>query len=247
MNRTTHTHNILLQCVFKTGTMLLLLCWSASVTLAAPLTARVYYPRGTVLIVSYGSQRQARHGDILYQGDSIETGDRSRVTLIFSDGHKVELSGFTKVSLGSLKLTWGRIVGWLSPWQQRPGSTFTAETPNAQALIQFSQPHFELRYNPGTQTSVLYAYVGTLYMRNRFTGEMRNVPEGYGAIVRPYGGIQIIEIRENVLQRTQRDPGDVTVSIPTIENTINPITSRPPRPEVTRSSGFTLNITQRSQ
>ncbi len=242
MNTTTHRKNLLLQSIFRTGTMLLLMCWGASVTLAASLTARVYYPSGTVLITSNGVQRQAQHGDILYQGNSIETGDRARVTLIFSDGHEVELSGFTKVSLGSLKLAWGRIVGWLSPWQQSPGSTFSAETPNAYTYIQFSQPHFELSYSQRTQTSVIKAYAGTTYVQKRSTGEMRNVPEGYSAIVRPSGGIHIMEIKENVLRRTQKPSQDVTIPIPIFDNTI-PDTSGMIIPRATRNTEFTLTIT----
>ncbi len=247
MNTRRQRIHILLQWVLITGGVLGVTGQGASITFAASQVAIATNPAGAVFVERNGFQQPALEGHPLYSGDSIETGVGARVTIIFWDGHRIDLLESTKVSLGSLRQVWGDIVGWLSPWQQGAGSTFFVETPNAYAFFPFSQPHFGMSYWTESETTVVNAYVGSVYVQNRRTGESRYVPEGYSTIITPYDTVYINEIRENALLRTLRDAVYATSSAPMTELIQYPRTSQPPRPGANRGSGFTLTIIPRSR
>jgi hypothetical protein len=121
-------------------------------------TATIRALKGTVLV---NGQPQGE-GTVLRAQDIIETQAGSSLVLELSDGSQLELGENTQVDIAELsqtatgarrsrvKLAWGWIRARLSPGHQKEGSSFDVETPNALAGVKFSDPWFEVSYDPVT-------------------------------------------------------------------------------------------------
>lgn len=71
----------------------------------------------------------------------------------------------------------------LSPAHQKKGSSFTVETPNALAEVEFSQPDVEVIYKPETRTTIIIGHTVAVTVMNLVTKEIKRMPKAHQAIV----------------------------------------------------------------
>ena len=174
--------------------LLLIMFISASlptISFAQQPTAAIRAMNGTVFI----SGRTASVGAVIGAGDTIQTQAGAGVTLALSDGSTVRLGENTEVALSALtqsadgaRTSWlslarGRLRALLSPKHQAAGSTFTVGTPNAQVGVKFSQPDFEISYDPAKQETVGIAHSVELTAINLLTNEVIIVPVGSTVVI----------------------------------------------------------------
>jgi hypothetical protein len=146
---------------------------------------------GTVLV----NGRNTKEGDVLNEGDVIETQAGAIAMLGLSDGSEIHLGEKTQISfaelnqtvigrrLSSIKLFAGRLRIFLSFDYQQEGSSFSVETPNAQLGVKFSEPDIEVSYNPEKAETVGIAYTVELLAKNLLTDEEVLVPVGSTVII----------------------------------------------------------------
>ena len=174
--------------------LLLIMFISASlptISVAQQPTATIRAMNGTVFI----SGRAASVGAVIGAGDTIQTQAGAGVTLALSDGSTVRLGENTEVALSALtqsadgaRTSWlslarGRLRALLSPQHQAAGSAFTVGTPNAQVGVKFSQPDFEVSYDPAKQETVGIAHSVELTAINLLTNEVITVPVGSTVVI----------------------------------------------------------------
>ena len=174
--------------------LLLIMFISASlptISVAQQPTATIRAMNGTVFI----SGRTASVGAVIGAGDTIQTQTGAGVTLALSDGSTVRLGENTDVALSVLtqsadgaRTSWlslarGRLRALLSPGHQAAGSAFTVGTPNAQVGVKFSQPDFEVSYDPAKQETVGIAHSVELTAINLLTNEVITVPVGSTVVI----------------------------------------------------------------
>jgi hypothetical protein len=139
--------------------------------------------------------RVAAMGDVLRAGDVMTTLAGAEAVLTFSEGSELHLGEKTKIDIATLtqsrggarkssvKLQNGRVRAFLSPGQQKDGSTFTVETPNATAGVRFSHPDVEITYDPEIRKTVILAYTVSVAVRNLVTKEFTPMPPDHQAVV----------------------------------------------------------------
>ena len=162
-----------------------------SVSLAQQPMATIRTLSGTVLV----SGQAVKVGTVLSAGDTIQTQAGASVVLALSDGSELQLGENTQVNLADLtqtvtgarvsrlKMMWGRIRAKLSPGHQQAGSSFDIETPNALVGVKFSQPDFEVGYDPAKQETIGIAHTVELIALMPLTGEKMIVPVGSTVII----------------------------------------------------------------
>jgi hypothetical protein len=192
-------------------------------------TATISALSGTVLV---NGQPQGE-GTVLRAGDIIKTQAGSSVVLELSDGSQLELGENTQVDIAELsqtatgarrsrvKLAWGWIRARLSPGHQKEGSSFNVETPNALVGVKFSDPRFEVSYDPVTGVTTIKAFTVTIVVIDPRTGQIIGIVHpGQQATVDRDGNITITPLPradgitgiQLLFQAVNR--GVVTISVP---------------------------------
>jgi hypothetical protein len=177
--------------------IMLVLLWTASISIAQQPTATLTAFNGDVVVVVQGKQVPPAVGMVLTQGDTLQIQDNAAATLTLSDGSVIQLGKNTKVDLAlllqspetgarqsRLKLWYGRIKLFLSFEHQKEGSSFEMETPNAQIGVKFSQPWVESDYDPRTNTTIARAYTIGVRVVNLLTKAEVQMPQGHQAVIR---------------------------------------------------------------
>lgn len=156
-------------------------------------TATITSVQGEVLIFRQGeTQMPGTVGVILREGDVVQTQDGAMVLLRLADGSTLELGENTKMDITELvevsdtgarvsrvRLLWGRLRTLLSPRHQTTGSSFTFETPNALAGVRFSEPDYEIVYNPDMEMTVFLAHRSDAEMTHRVTQDELLISQGH--------------------------------------------------------------------
>lgn len=180
-----------------TGIILVVLFCFPTSGFAQESTATISEFSGPVLVSMKGEKAvEATRGMVLQAGDSIETQAGAQVVLTLSEGSELRLRQNTKIDIAQLtqrpktkarksrvKLLHGWVRGLLSPGHQKKGSSFEVETPNALAGVKFSQPDFEVGYDPETGTTIFIGYTVGASIRNLVTKEMKAMPKAHQAVV----------------------------------------------------------------
>jgi hypothetical protein len=149
-------------------------------------TARISKLSGEVVV---SGTIPAKIGAVLLSGDTIETQLGARALLKFSDGSRLELGERTNIDIvrltrksvtgaqvSQLRLKWGQIRVSLSSTHQKPGSSFSVETPDALIGVKLSQPDVEISYNLDTGTTTVFTYeVESMAIASLLTGEVEQV------------------------------------------------------------------------
>ena len=160
-----------------------------------PSTVTVKSFSGAVKISVQGRAFKAiARNDVLRAGDRITTPPGGEVVLTLSNGGELSLGESTTANIAALtqrngtqqstiKVVNGQLRALLAPGDQKSGSAFTIETPNATAGVKFSHPDVAVTYDPETRTTVFWAYTVSMTVRNRNTNEIATMPPGHQAII----------------------------------------------------------------
>ena len=133
---------------------------------------------------------------VLRTGDDIRTYSGASVTLILSEGSELRLGENTTINLSSLiedsqsgtrisrfELWQGSLRSILSAEHQKPGSSFTVQTPNALVGVISSEPDSETMYDAGSNTTIVNAHKSEVVVTNLLTGSSKVIPEGHSGII----------------------------------------------------------------
>ena len=173
-------------------------------TRCVPVWAEIQQPTAKILpfhgeaVVFFqgGSPMPASRDMLLREGDSIRTHAGATLTLELSDGSQLIVGENSNLQIATLAedpqtgartsrliLWWGKMRSLVSSGHQAEGSSYTVETPNAFADIQFSQPDSEVLYDPGTSTTTVMPHRFDVVVTNRVTNDTVRIPEGFIGII----------------------------------------------------------------
>ncbi len=133
---------------------------------------------------------------VLRTGDDIRTDSGASVVLILSDGSELTLGENTMINLSSLvedpesgtrtsrfELWQGSLRALLSAEHQKPGSSFTVQTPNALVGVISSEPDSETMYDASSNTTIVNAHKSEVVVTNLLTGSSKVIPQGHSGII----------------------------------------------------------------
>lgn len=133
---------------------------------------------------------------VLRTGDDIRTYSGAGATLALSEGSEVRLGENTTINLSSLvedvqtgtrisrfELWQGSLRSILSAEHQKPGSSFTVQTPNALVGVISSEPDSETMYDASSNTTIVNAHKSEVVVTNLLTGSSKVIPEGHSGII----------------------------------------------------------------
>lgn len=149
------------------------------------IQGRIFSSKGTVFIGS----RAAYVGMAVQEGDLVQTGQRSFVSLRLPDGSVVTLPSNSTVRIQRLRRTLltdgverlfaiksGQATGIVTPLQN-PFSTFRISTPSAITSVRGTE--FRVRYDPKDESSATEVIEGKVAF-NEVRGEAQIVAKGFG-------------------------------------------------------------------
>ena len=133
---------------------------------------------------------------VLRPGDEIQTHDGATATLKLSDGSEVKLGektnmtisvlsedSQTKTRTSRLELWQGSLRSILSSEHQKPGSSFTVQTPNTLVGVTSSEPDSEVMYIPEVNITIVNAHKSHVVVTNLLTGASKVIPQDHSGIV----------------------------------------------------------------
>ncbi|GAK57048.1 Fe2+-dicitrate sensor [Candidatus Vecturithrix granuli] len=133
---------------------------------------------------------------VLRTGDDIRTYSGAGVTLTLSEGSELKLGENTTINLSSLvedaqtgtrisrfELWQGSLRSILSAEHQKPGSSFTVQTPNALVGVISSEPDSEVMYDVSSNTTIVNAHKSEVVVTNLLTGSSKVIPQGHSGII----------------------------------------------------------------
>lgn len=133
---------------------------------------------------------------VLRTGDVISTQSGSTCTLTLSEGSEITLGEETNITLTSLvedsqtgaritrcELWQGILRATLSADHQKPGSSFTVQTPNALVGVTAAEPDSEVMYDSDSHTTIANAHKAEIVVTNLLTGSSKVIPQGHSGII----------------------------------------------------------------
>jgi hypothetical protein len=188
-----------------------------SLTEAQQPTATIVSLSGEVLVsIQKEAPTTGITATVLRTGDEIRTRSEASVTLQLSDGSELTLGENTNTNISSLvedpqtgartsrlELWQGTIRSVLSSEHQKPGSSFTVQTPNTLVGVTSSEPDSEVIYDPNANITIVNAHKSDVVVTNLLTGASKVIPQEHSGII--HGRIiqelaRIITSSEEILQ-----------------------------------------------
>ncbi len=77
----------------------------------------------------------------------------------------------------------GSLRALLSAEHQKPGSSFTVQTPNALVGVISSEPDSETMYDASSNTTIVNAHKSEVVVTNLLTGSSKVIPQGHSGII----------------------------------------------------------------
>lgn len=152
---------------------------------------------------------------VLRTGDVISTQAGSACALTLSEGSEIRLGAETNITLTSLvedsqtgarisrcELWQGRLRAILSEDHQKPGSSFTVQTPNTLVGVTAVEPDSEVMYDSATNTTIVNAHKTEIVVTNLLTGSSKVIPQGHSGIIHQ----RIIQELARIVESPQEIP-----------------------------------------
>ena len=77
----------------------------------------------------------------------------------------------------------GTLRALLSADHQKPGSSFTVQTPNALVGVTAAEPESEVMYDPDSHVTIANAHKAEVIITNLLTGSSKMIPQGHSGII----------------------------------------------------------------